>query len=48
MMTEFDDSPARGVSAPERGPIVHDLKCWPEFYDAIAAGEKRHDLRPRL
>ena len=25
--------------------VTHDLKCWPEFFAAIAAGEKRHDLR---
>ncbi len=24
---------------------THELKCWPEFFAAIAAGEKRHDLR---
>jgi hypothetical protein len=24
---------------------VHDLKCWPLFFDAIAKGHKRHDLR---
>ncbi len=30
---------------PDRGPVTHDLKCWPEFFDSIAAGQKRHDLR---
>ncbi|WP_084558935.1 MULTISPECIES: DUF3850 domain-containing protein [unclassified Mesorhizobium] len=25
--------------------VTHDLKCWPEFFAAIARGEKRHDLR---
>ena len=29
----------------DRGPIIHDLKCWPKFFDAIADGRKRHDLR---
>jgi hypothetical protein len=24
---------------------VHDLKCWPQFFEAIMAGRKRHDLR---
>ena len=24
---------------------MHELKCWPKFFDAIARGEKRHDLR---
>jgi hypothetical protein len=30
---------------PARGVRVHDLKCWPQFFTAIAAGDKRHDLR---
>ena len=29
----------------DRGPTVHRLKCWPQFFDAIAEGRKRHDLR---
>jgi hypothetical protein len=29
----------------ERRPAVHELKCWPEFFKAVALGEKRHDLR---
>lgn len=29
----------------DRAPIVHQLKCWPKFFDAIADGRKRHDLR---
>jgi hypothetical protein len=24
---------------------THRVKCWPEFFAAILAGEKRHDLR---
>lgn len=24
---------------------THELKCWPEFYDAIADGSKPFDLR---
>jgi hypothetical protein len=29
----------------ERPPMLHELKCWPRFFDAIADGQKRHDLR---
>lgn len=29
----------------DRMPVTHHLKCWPEFFDAIAKGQKRHDLR---
>lgn len=25
--------------------MKHDLKCWPEFFDAIASGIKTFDLR---
>ena len=25
--------------------VSHDLKCWPEFFNAIASGHKKHDLR---
>lgn len=29
-----------------RGQLVsHELKCWPEFYDAVVSGQKKHDLR---
>jgi hypothetical protein len=24
---------------------VHHLKCWPQFFDEIASGRKKHDLR---
>lgn len=24
---------------------IHELKCWPEFFEEILAGRKRHDLR---
>lgn len=24
---------------------THQLKCWPEFFQAILEGKKRHDLR---
>lgn len=29
----------------DRRSSTHDLKCWPAFFEAIAAGRKRHDLR---
>ena len=29
----------------EHSSNIHDLKCWPKFFDAIAEGRKRHDLR---
>lgn len=29
----------------DRQPIVHELKCWPQFFEAIKDGRKRHDLR---
>ncbi|TFI58640.1 DUF3850 domain-containing protein [Sphingomonas parva] len=25
--------------------MVHELKCWPKFFEPIAQGRKRHDLR---
>lgn len=25
--------------------VSHNLKCWPEFFDAIVRGRKKHDLR---
>jgi hypothetical protein len=25
--------------------VLHEMKCWPNFFDAIERGEKRHDLR---
>jgi uncharacterized protein DUF3850 len=25
--------------------ITHELKCWPEFFEAISEGHKTHDLR---
>jgi hypothetical protein len=27
------------------GPMLHNLKTWPEFYTAIEAGEKTFDIR---
>ncbi|CAN7642308.1 DUF3850 domain-containing protein [Phenylobacterium sp. LjRoot219] len=33
------------VGASERAPKEHELKCWPQFFEAIAEGRKRHDLR---
>lgn len=37
--------PAIVSSKLQREPVAHDLKCWPQFFEAIAAGRKRHDLR---
>lgn len=28
-----------------RPPVEHILKCWPDFFKAIRAGKKKHDLR---
>jgi hypothetical protein len=25
--------------------MVHDLKCWPDYFDAILAGTKKFELR---
>ncbi len=33
-----------GASSTSRAR-THELKCWPKFFDPIARGEKRHDLR---
>jgi hypothetical protein len=33
------------AQATSRGPIMHELKCWPKFFRPIALGKKRHDLR---
>lgn len=27
------------------GPMEHDLKTWPESYDAVARGDKTHEVR---
>lgn len=32
-------------SEDRRLAVEHELKCWPQFFDAIAGGRKRHDLR---
>ncbi len=29
----------------EGAQAVHELKCWPRFFEAITNGQKRHDLR---
>ena len=31
--------------ATARPVATHELKCWPQFFAAIAEGHKRHDLR---
>ncbi len=41
-----DHSPANGTGSTRSvAPIAHELKCWPQFFEAIAEGRKRHDLR---
>lgn len=25
--------------------VTHELKCWPEYFDAISRGEKKFDVR---
>jgi uncharacterized protein YqfB (UPF0267 family) len=39
------DQPALANLKDKREQTVHELKCWPQFFEAIAAGQKRHDLR---
>lgn len=36
---------ARERRARSNARVVHELKCWPQFFEPIACGEKRHDLR---
>lgn len=38
-------TPLRGTIPEVRCNMVHELKCWPKFFEAIATGAKRHDLR---
>jgi hypothetical protein len=48
LMTQHVFTPLAAVTAAPaalRPPLVHELKCWPQFFQAIADGEKRHDLR---
>ena len=32
-------------SSVERAPMVHDLKCWPEFFAAVRDGFKPFEVR---
>lgn len=44
----LDQRPAARADATrpsERLTVTHELKCWPAFFEAIADGRKRHDLR---
>lgn len=35
-----------GSNVEVKGHMVsHNLKCWPEFFNAIVNGRKKHDLR---
>ena len=29
----------------DREPIIHDLKCWPEYFEAVARNEKTFEVR---
>lgn len=42
-MIEAVDMPS--LPSANRGPITHELKCWPRFFGPIGEGRKRHDLR---
>jgi hypothetical protein len=43
--TTLLDTAGTTVRSPARARITHRLKCWPQFYEAIRVGSKRHDLR---
>ena len=45
IMINMLDSDSERSCAQSGVPHTHTLKCWPEFFDEIAAGRKRHDLR---
>jgi hypothetical protein len=32
-------------SRAEREPVEHNVKSWPAFYNAILAGDKKHEVR---
>jgi hypothetical protein len=46
--TAFARDPNQGRNkspSPLVDVVTHELKCWPEFFQAIAEGRKTHDLR---
>ena len=48
LMIERDLNHSPTIASPPvaaRGPWYMNSKCWPDFFEAIAAGRKRHDLR---
>lgn len=40
MLSQASQMPLTGASN-----ITHHLKCWPQFFNEIVAGRKKHDLR---
>jgi len=44
MLDQMNNSSTH-LSSRERSTSVHYLKCWPQFFDEIASGRKKHDLR---
>lgn len=43
MLDQVEQSKEKGPNP--RKALTHELKCWPKFFNAIARGDKRHDLR---
>lgn len=43
MLNQAEQSKEKGSNP--RTALTHELKCWPKFFNAIARGDKRHDLR---
>lgn len=32
-------------TTPARDPVEHDVKCWPPYFGAVAAGDKPFEVR---
>ena len=39
------EAPPTDLTSEIESHKVHELKCWPKFFEAIQAGKKKHDLR---